>query len=187
VSRIPLLGYEQVGGEVREEWDRQVAAHGRMTHMKRTLAHSAPALRALMEWYPLEREVAAFLGKRSTVLFAHAVSAQADCLICSTFFRRMLIEAGEDPDALQLTERERTVIEFGRQLARDANAVSDEQYRALARDLEPSQIVTLTAFGAMMLATNVFNNALRVELDEYLGPFAKAPGGAARPATGGAS
>lgn len=187
MSRIPLLDYEHVAGDVRQEWDRQVAAHGRMTHMKRTLAHSAPALRALMEWYPLEREVAAFLGERLTVIFSHAVSAQTDCLICSTFFRRMLVESGEDPDALVLTERERTVVEFGRQLARDANAVSDEQYRALARGLEPSQVVALTAFGAMMLATNVFNNALQVELDGYLGPFAKAAGGnAARPA-GGAS
>jgi hypothetical protein len=30
------------------------------------------------------------------------------------------------------------------------------------------QIVALTAFGAMMVATNVVNNALEVDLDEYL-------------------
>ena len=32
------------------------------------------------------------------------------------------------------------------------------------------QIVALTAFGALMVATNVFNNALDVELDGYLEP-----------------
>jgi hypothetical protein len=31
--------------------------------------------------------------------------------------------------------------------------------------------VVLTAFGAIMLATNVFNNALRVDFDEYLEPY----------------
>jgi hypothetical protein len=31
--------------------------------------------------------------------------------------------------------------------------------------------VALTAFGALMVATNVFNNALDVPLDEYLEPF----------------
>jgi hypothetical protein len=31
--------------------------------------------------------------------------------------------------------------------------------------------VALTAFGAIMLATNVFNNALRVDLDGYLEPY----------------
>ena len=33
--------------------------------------------------------------------------------------------------------------------------------------------MTLTAFGGLMIATNVFNNALRVDLDEYLHPFRK--------------
>ena len=42
---------------------------------------------------------------------------------------------------------------------------------ALARLFSPEQIVALTAFGAIMLATNVFNNALRVDLDGYLEPY----------------
>ena len=33
------------------------------------------------------------------------------------------------------------------------------------------QIVELVAFGAMMVATNVFNDALRVDLDGYLAPY----------------
>jgi hypothetical protein len=32
--------------------------------------------------------------------------------------------------------------------------------------------VTLTAFGAIMIATNVFNDALGVELDGYLETYA---------------
>ena len=44
-------------------------------------------------------------------------------------------------------------------------------YAELARLFTPEQIVALTAFGAVMLATNVFNNALRVDLDGYLEPF----------------
>ena len=33
---------------------------------------------------------------------------------------------------------------------------------------EPDQIVALTAFGGLMVATNLFNNALQVDLDDYL-------------------
>ena len=33
---------------------------------------------------------------------------------------------------------------------------------------DADQIVALTAFGGLMVATNLFNNALRVDLDEYL-------------------
>ena len=43
----------------------------------------------------------------------------------------------------------------------------------LAARLRPEQIVALTAFGGLMVATNLFNNALRVDLDEYLEPYRK--------------
>jgi hypothetical protein len=38
-------------------------------------------------------------------------------------------------------------------------------------------MTALTAFGAIMVATNVFNNALEVELDEYLHPYRREPAG----------
>ncbi len=173
-----MLEAHEVTGAVREEFDRQVATHGRMTHMKRTLAHSEVALRALMEWYALEAEVKPFLGERLTRLFVHAISSETDCLICSTFFRRLMVEAGEDPDTIRLDAREQAVVDFGRQMAKDSNQVSDPLYAELARQFTPPEIVTLTAFGALMIATNVFNNVLRVELDPYLHPFARGAGAA---------
>jgi alkylhydroperoxidase family enzyme len=124
-----------------------------------------------MSWYDLHAEVVGFLGQRSATLFVHAISTQTDCLICSTFFRRRLIESGENPDAILLDDRDRALIEYGRQLARDANAVSDQLFARLKQFLDDRQVVVLTAFGGLMIATNVFNNALRVDLDEYLYPF----------------
>ncbi len=170
-ARIPPLEYESAGAASRAEYDRQKAAHGRVTNMKRTLGHSPTALAALMQWYPLQAEVAGFLGERAATLFVHAISSQTDCLICSTFFRRILIDSGEDPGSLKLDEKEEAVVDYGRQLAKDSNGVNDELYARLARFLKPAEIVALTAFGGMMIATNVFNNALRVDLDEYLQPY----------------
>jgi alkylhydroperoxidase family enzyme len=152
----------------QQELERQLAAHGRVTNMKRTLAHSPTALAALMTWYPMRDEVADFLGPRATTLFAHAVSTEADCLICSTFFRRILIDAGEDPDRLELNEHESAVVEFGRALTRQDGFVPEAIHARVAAFLDARRIVALTAFGAMMIATNVFNNALEVDLDEYL-------------------
>lgn len=174
MPRIPPLAYDQADPAMKAEFDLQVSTNGRVTNMKRTLAHSPVAFHALMQWYALRDEVRPFLGERLTTLFAHAISTQTDCLICSTFFRRMLIDKGENPDRLQLDERERTVIEYGRQLVRDPNGIGDELYSRLASFFEPRQIVALTAFGGLMIATNVFNNALRVDLDEYLQPYRKA-------------
>jgi alkylhydroperoxidase family enzyme len=171
MARIPRVEYEDASPETRAEFDRIVAEQGRLTNMKQTLGHSPVALRALMEWYPLRAEAEPFLGKRATTLFVHAISSATDCLICSTFFRRHLIDAGENPDQLGLDERERVVVDYGRQLVKDANGVSDELYNRLAAYFNPAQIVALTAFGGLMIATNVFNNALRVDLDDYLEPY----------------
>lgn len=176
MARVEPLSEDRAPPAARAELERQRAAHGRVTNMKRTLAHSPAALHALMQWYPLRDEVAAFLGDRATLLFAHAISSATDCLICSTFFRRLLVEGGEDPDRLRTDDRERTLIDYGRQLARDPNGVSDELYARLAGFLRPDQVVTLTAFGGLMVATNLFNNALRVDLDDYLVPFRKGGG-----------
>jgi alkylhydroperoxidase family enzyme len=179
MARIRPLDHDEVHGRVRAEYDRQISAHGRMTNMKRTLAHSEVALRALMEWYALRDEALPFLGERLCDLYSHAISADTDCLICSTYFRRTLIDHGESPDQPMLDERERAVIDFGRCLVADKNRVPDELYARLARWFTPPQIVTITTFGALMIATNVFNNALDVDLDEYLKPYAS--GSAAEP------
>ena len=130
MGRIEPIDESSSQGAVREALEEVVAAHGRATNMKRTLARSPVALRSLMTWYDLRDEVAAFLGDRATLLFAHAISTGTDCLICSTFFRRLLIDAGDNPDDPRLDDREALIVEFGRQLARDPHGVNDELFAA---------------------------------------------------------
>ena len=148
------------------------ATGGRMTNMKWTLAHSPAALDALLQWYPLHDELVPVLGERRVWVFCHAISTQSDCLICSTFFRRLLIDAGEDPAALALDEFESVLADLGRRLVVDPHSVDDALFAALSERLTPPQIVSLMAFGAMMVATNVFNDAMGVELDSYLERYA---------------
>lgn len=174
MARIPPLTDAELPAASRAEMERHAATGGRATNMKRTLARSPAALHVLLEWYTLRDQVQPFLGERLTLLFAHAISTQADCLICSTFFRRILVDAGENPDNLALDDWEATLVEFGRKLAQNANGISDELFDRLSARLAPDQIVALTAFGGLMIATNIFNNALRVDLDEYLWPYRKA-------------
>lgn len=176
MPRIEPLDQADADPQMQAEYDRIVAAQGRMTNMKRTLAHEPVAMEALLRWYPLRDVVQPFLGERLTTLYVHAISTATDCLICSTFFRRILIEAGEDPSDLRLDDREQAVVDFGRQLVADANAVSDELYARLAAYFSPREIVALTAFGGLMVATNIFNNAIQVDLDEYLHDY-RAPAG----------
>src|SRR5919199_49314 len=128
MPRIAPLDTEAAPPDARAAADAHVRNHARMTNMKRTLLQSLPAFNALMEWYPLRDAVQPFLGERLTTLFAHAISAETDCLICSTFFRRILIETGDNPDRLKLDEREAAVVRLGQCLARTPYAVPDELY-----------------------------------------------------------
>ena len=162
MSRVPQISYDSAPPEVREAHDDHIRRHARITNMKRTLLNSLPAFHALMEWYPLRDTVQPFLGPRLTVLFAHA---------------RILIDEGEDPDRLALDERERAVVEYGRRLAVSPFRVPDEVYGRVAAHFDDAKMTALTAFGAIMVATNVFNNALEVELDEYLHPYRRVPAG----------
>jgi alkylhydroperoxidase family enzyme len=182
MPRIAPLDTDSAAPDARAAADAHVRNHARMTNMKRTLLHSLPAFKALMEWYPLRDAVQPFLGERLTTLFAHAISAETDCLICSTFFRRMLIQTGENPERLKLDERETVVLEFGRALAVSPFKVPDEVYQRLQAHFSEPQLVALSAFGAMMVATNVVNNALEVDLDEYLQPYRKGVRESAAPA-----
>ncbi len=177
MPRIPQIDYASAPPEVREAHDDHVRRHARITNMKRTLLNSLPAFDALMQWYPLRDAVEPFLGARLSVLFAHAISAETDCLICSTFFRRVLIDSGENPDRLDLDDRESAVVEYGRRIAVSPFRVPAAVYERVAAYFDPAQMTALTAFGAIMVATNVFNNAVEVDLDEYLHPYRREPAG----------
>lgn len=170
MPRITPLDYADAPSEARAAHDEHLKT-ARITNMKRTLLHSVPAFRALMTWYDLRDAVQPFLGERLTTLFAHAVSSETDCLICSTFFRRILIDSGEDPDRLELDAREAAVVAFGRALAVTPHRVPDDVYARAAEHFGDEQMVALVAFGALMVATNVVNNALGVPLDDYLQPY----------------
>ncbi|SRR6266704_2385166 len=168
MPHIPPLELEQTTSDRRAAFEHGLARFGRLTNMKRTLLHCPPAYHALMEWYTLFDLVKGFLGERLAIIFSHAISAESDCLICTTFMRRILIEWGENPDELKLDEKGETIVAFGRAIARHGNRVPDEVYNRVAGYFTHEQMVALTAFAALMIATNIVNNVLQVDLDEYL-------------------
>ena len=171
MTRITPLEEPSAPEASRELAAAHLAAGGRMTNMKWTLARAPAALEALLQWYPLFDQVVPFLGERRTHLFCHAISAQSDCLVCSTFFRRILKDAGEDPDALELDDLDELAVDLGRRLARDPHSVDDALHSTLREHFDEAQVVLLISFGAMMVATNVFNDAMGVPLDDYLQPY----------------
>ncbi len=175
MPRIAPITLETATPEQKAVWDETVAAHGVVTNMKATLLHSPVALHAVLEWYALFDRVKPFLSEREAILFCNAISRANCCELCSLFMRRAIVDWGEDPDHLVLDERAQTLTAFGRQLALDANGVSDAPYDQMKAHFTDVQIVDLTAFGALMIVNNVFDCALKVEPDASLRPYKVSP------------
>lgn len=172
-SRVSMVEYDQAPEEIKREFDDQISKNGRITNMKRTALQSHPAFKTLMEWYVLRDELVPIIGNWGVVVFSHAISSESDCLICSTFFRRIMIDEGKDPDHLTLTEQEQVLVDYGRQIVNNSNNVSDELYARLEQHFNEQEIVLLTVFAGIMVATNIFNNTLRIPLDEVLYSYKK--------------
>jgi len=79
--------------------------------MKATLGHSFTSFKAYMQWYPLD--VKKILGPRLSPLFAWSISEASDCPLCSTYFRKIIIESSEDPEDLVLSEEDKNLLAFG--------------------------------------------------------------------------
>lgn len=177
MSYLPMTEYDAVSGEAKREYDDQIAKNGRVTNMKRTLLHNVKAFHAYMEWYTLKDEIVPFIGERGLSLFSYAISVSNDCLICSTFFRKILIDSGDDPDNPALSETEKLLMEFGHAVGRNPGEVEDGIYERLKERFNTEQIVLLIAFAGIMAATNLFNNAAKVDLDDVLYKYVKKEGG----------
>ena len=171
MAYIPMTDYDTASDEVKREYDDQIAKHGRITNMKRTLLHNVPAFKAYMEWYTLYDELKPVLGERALNLLSYAISSGNDCLICGSFFKKILNENGEDTEDLKLNEVEELLYMLGTCVAVDPHNVPDEVYNGLKAHFTDEQIVTIIAFAGIMYATNLFNTVAKVDLDEVLYDF----------------
>ena len=142
--------------------------NAKITNMKATLAHSSLVFDVYMQWYPLYAEVEQILGKRLAYLYAYSISYASDCPLCSTFFRKMIIDAGEKPESLDLTPSEQKLLEFGSSIAKHHGKVGNNIYSEVASQFNKKEMVILIAFAGQMIATNIFSNVTETDIDEYL-------------------
>ena len=172
MPRIPIVEYQNACLEAKIEYSKQIAKHGRITNMKKTLLHNVPAFKALMEWYTLRDEAAKFLNDFDINAFCHAISTHNNCLICSTFFRRLLIDAGYDPDNLVFEEKTQLLIDFEEHVSTIPILLTTSCFKN-SKVFYRQPDCASHGFAGMMIATNLINNVLDVELDDYLTSYTK--------------
>jgi hypothetical protein len=127
-----------------------------------------PAGEAARDRQTLHEELVPFIGERAVSLFSYAISDASGGLVCSVFYRRILIDNGEDPDDPQVTEAEQLLIDWGRLIATSPGEIPAEMYERLEATFNPQLRVLLVAFAGQMVAANLFTVVGRVALDKEL-------------------
>ena len=169
MARIPPITENEVSPSVKVAFERHIQEYkGRITNMKASLGHSLLAFEVYMQWYPLYEEVERIVGKRMAYLYAYAISHATDCPLCSTFFRKIIIDAGEKPETLEITQRQQDLLDFGSSIAKYHGNIADHIYNPVAAQYSKDEVIILIAFAGQMIATNVFNNVIETDIDEYL-------------------
>jgi len=163
-----MTEYEKASEEVRREYEDQIKKHGRITNMKRTLLNDPPSFKAYMEWYTLKDRLVPIIGERAVSLFSYAISNGNNCMICSLFFRKILVDSGEDLDNPTLSPEEKLLMELGRRIAVDPHNIDENIYEELSERYTDQERTLIIAFAGIMYATNLFNTVAKVELDEVL-------------------
>lgn len=172
MARISPVTSAEITPSLQVAYEKHVKEYNsRITNMKATLGHSILAFDVYMQWYPLYEQVEKILGKRLAYLYAYSISKGSDCLLCSTFFRKIIIDAGENPENLILTSSQKDVIDFGSSVAKNQGNITDNVYNSVAERFNKTQMVILIAFAGQMIATNVFNNVIETDIDEYLASY----------------
>lgn len=166
---LPITTHDELDEAAKAASDQHVQRYGGpVNNLDATLLGHLPSFTAYTEWFVLRDAVVPYLGERAVSLFCYAISAEYGGPIPSAFFRKVLVDAGDDPDSPQVTETEQLLIDWGRLIARDPHGIPDEMYARLEATFNPKLRTLLVAFAGLMVAVNLFTTVGRIPLDEAL-------------------
>ena len=164
MPRISVIDPANSSPEVKEAIAKHLSQGYRLTNEKLTLVHNVTAFEALeAQSYAVDRELQRLVGKRAADFFEYAISVENDCIVCTTYFGKLLRSVGiEDFDHFAFTPEEELMIEYGRAIAKNPKQIPDELFERLHAVFDEETIVVMTTMAVFMIANNVFNDALQV-------------------------
>lgn len=133
-----------------------------LNNLTRILAHSRLSLDVYMQWQPLYREVSSIVGFRAAYLYAFVISETVGSTFYRDLFRVVIIDNGEDPDNLELSEIDQDLLSFGAEIAENNGHIAEITYDRLRGQYTDKELVTLVAFAGQMIAASIFNNVLGI-------------------------
>ncbi|HEX7846077.1 MAG TPA: hypothetical protein VF476_09790, partial [Chitinophagaceae bacterium] len=99
MARIEPVAPQELSPSLRIAFERHAEQYsGTITNTQATLGHSLQSFEIYMQWYPLYASVEKILGRRLALLYGYSISTASTCNLCTAYFRKRIIETGEDPE-----------------------------------------------------------------------------------------
>ena len=163
MARINPIDYKNADVQTRLVCD-EYAKKAKLNNMKLTLLHDVTAFNVMNGFHTLCDRAKEFLSELDVNLFCYAISFENDCMACSSVFRTFLNEQGVDFDTLIMTPVQQALVSFGRNVADNPHEIDEEQIEELKEFFSDDQLVVITTLAAMMVASNIFNTVLDIEM-----------------------
>ncbi len=143
--------------------DARAAAHaylagrpGPLSNLDRALLANAVVFRSYLGWFEVRDELIPYLGERAVTLFSFAISDAYPAPYCAEFFRRELVESGDDPLDPQVTEAERLLIDWGRTIGAGPSAAERELTARVIATFSTPLRQLLAGYAGLMVAVCTF-------------------------------
>ena len=163
MARIKPVDYNSASEEIKTLHDEYVKKIP-MNNMKLTLLNNPVAFKVLNGFHDVVAEAKTFLDELTVNLFCYSISTENDCAVCSRIFKDFLDANGVDFGTLVMTPEQHALVSYGRNIADNPHEVYDEQMDELKEYFTDEQIVVITSLAAMMVASNIINTVLEVDM-----------------------
>ena len=136
MGRVSMINPEEAPEEIQKALAEHLAKGRKLTNEKRTLLHNLHAFLAIEESsYALDDDLQVLIGKLDADLYEYAISAANDCVVCTTYFSKLLREQHHiDPDSFQVTHRQELLMHFAQKMGHDPKPITDEEFNELKND-----------------------------------------------------
>jgi uncharacterized peroxidase-related enzyme len=176
VARVTYIEEERTDDPViRDAYERMRKKRGKVTNIYKALAHKpeilaamGPFVAAVQRPDELDPKLKERIILRVSMLNHSAYCCHAHEQISAKmgFTSAEIAEMG-DPQAAQISKPEKAALKYAEELTLSPGNIRDETYADLEAYYSESQIVEITAIAALYNMINRFNEALKLDPEEY--------------------
>lgn len=177
MARISYINEDdKISKEVLEAFERMKEKRGKVTNIYKALAHKPEILKTIGPFVAAVQkpdEIDQRLKERIILRVSKLNNSQYCCnaheQISSKmgFTRDEIDEIFSDPETADISERQKAALRYAEALTLNPGNIPDKVFDELRKYFNESQIVEITALAALYNMINRFNEALKLDPEEY--------------------